>query len=131
MRVVRLSILIARFSLSAVSSSTEELAVLASAPRFLRRSITSWLERFTFLASWKTLTLPIRLPLLARLLRRPCLGHRHRLARLALGGSGRRLLGRESGLLGRALRLDAGVLLRVPRVPVHLGQGRRLADLLG
>src|SRR6185295_19996602 len=126
LRAVRLSILMARFSLSAVSSSTEELAVLASAPSFLRRSITSWLERFRSLASWKTLTLPIRLTLLVRPFAR--YGGHHR-DRLSLGGrSGRAacglfrgrprlrrgllrcgLLRREGGLVGHALRLDARV----------------------
>src|SRR4051812_13312567 len=62
LRDVRASILSARFSLSAVSSSIELLAVLAStAPSFFSRSMTSWLERFKSLASWKTLTFPIRL----------------------------------------------------------------------
>src|SRR5687768_14555304 len=67
LRDVRASILRARFSLSAVSSSIELLAVLAStAPSFFSRSMTSWLERFRSLASWKTLTFPIRLPSVIR-----------------------------------------------------------------
>src|SRR6185295_19756058 len=70
LREVNASILSARLSLSAVSSSTELEAVLRSIPSFLRRSITSWLERFRSLASWKTLTFPIRLPSLARVLPR-------------------------------------------------------------
>src|SRR5260221_8411713 len=61
LRVVSWSILSARLSLSAVSSSTELDAVLASTPSFLRRSMTSWLGRLRSLASWKTLTFPIRL----------------------------------------------------------------------
>src|SRR5688500_15078596 len=67
LRDVRASILSARFSLSAVSSSIELLAVLASAePSFFSRSMTSWLERFRSLASWKTLTFAIRLPSVIR-----------------------------------------------------------------
>src|SRR4026207_1549973 len=61
LRVVSRSIFSARLSLSAVSSSTELDAVLASTPSFLRRSMTSWLGRFRSRASWKTLTFPIRL----------------------------------------------------------------------
>src|SRR4051794_27847281 len=61
LREVSASILSARLSLSAMSSSTELDAVLTSMPSFLRRSMTSWLGRFRSLASWKTLTFPIRL----------------------------------------------------------------------
>src|ERR1041384_2198069 len=92
-RVVSWSILSARLSLSAVSSSTELDAVLASTPSFLRRSMTSWLGRFRSRASWKTLTFPIRLTPL-----RP--------VRHALRGWFRRLFGSalRRGRLGR-LRL--------------------------
>src|SRR5437867_7819509 len=156
LRDVNASILRARFSLSAVSSSTELEAVLTSMPSFLRRSMTSWLERLRSLASWKTLTFPIRLPSLA-LARCRALAHRRRLAfrgrrlhgrrrfrrrfpgrgrRLGVGGRlllglparfflGRRLLGRQP------LRLLAGGFLGVAAVPLLLGGGRRLADLLG
>src|SRR5215475_2796703 len=65
-RAARASILSARLSLSAVSSSTELEAVFTSIPSFLSRSMTSWLERLRSLASWKTLTLTIRLSPLAR-----------------------------------------------------------------
>src|SRR6188768_3385331 len=122
LRDVRASILSARFSLSAVSSSIELLAVLAStAPSFFSRSMTSWLERFRSLASWKTLTFPIRLPSVIRDRDRFVSGRfRRRLRpvvrlrlRLLLGqlGLGQaallfRLLGGEALLLG-ALRLDA------------------------
>src|SRR5262245_46954432 len=156
LRAVRASILRARFSLSAVSSSTELEAVLASMPSFLRRSMTSWLESPRSRASWKILTFPIRLPSIA-------LGLRHggglglRLDRLAarglgvrglrcsglglcglrssgLGGVGRRLLLGEAarlflgGLLrGEALGLQAGRLLGVALVPLLLGDRGRLA----
>src|SRR5260370_6116925 len=70
LRMVRASIFRARFSLSAVSSSTELDAVFTSTPRRLRRSMTSWLVRFRSLARWKTLTLTIRLPSLTRPLAR-------------------------------------------------------------
>src|SRR6185503_13987036 len=144
-RAVNASILSARLSLSAVSSSTELEAVLRSIPSFLRRSITSWLERFRSLASWKTLTFPIRLPSLARVFPHG-LAHRGRFAfrgrgrfglggrlllrrRLLLGLPPRLFLGR--GLLGRqALHLQAGRLLGVAAVPFLLGDGGRLADLL-
>src|SRR5687767_8054063 len=95
LRAVSWSIFRARRSLSAVSSSTELLAVLTSSPSFLRRSITSWLERPRSRASWKTLTFPIRLTSLAGLLR--ALHHRRRLAgeRRFVG---RRIVGRGFGL---------------------------------
>src|SRR6185295_2498687 len=144
-RAVNASILRARLSLSAVSSSTELEAVLRSIPSFLRRSITSWLERFRSLASWKTLTFPIRLPSLARVFPHG-LAHRGRFAFRGRGRFGlrsrlllrRRLLLRlpprlflGRGLLGRqALRLLAGRLLGVAAVPFLLGDGGRLADLL-
>src|SRR5258708_3629822 len=108
-RLVRASIFRARFSLSAVSSSTELDAVFTSTPRRLRRSMTSWLVRFRSLARWKTLTLTIRLPSLTRPLAggralrlRP--GRRRRLRARRLFGRcllGRPLLGRL--LLGRLL----------------------------
>src|SRR6185295_7364555 len=159
LREVNASILSARLSLSAVSSSTELEAVLTSIPSFLRRSITSWLERFRSLASWKTLTFPIRLPSLARVFPHG-LAHRGRFAfrRRRHRGRGcvrlrraRRLLGRRGRLgvrrrlllrlpprlfLGRGLlrreplRLLAGRLLGVAAVPFLLGDGGRLADLL-
>src|SRR5919108_1669215 len=66
LREARASILRARLSLSAVSSSTELLAVLTSTPSFFKRSMTSWLVRPRSLASWKTLTFTIRLPSLPR-----------------------------------------------------------------
>src|SRR6185503_17447734 len=96
--MVRASILRARFSLSAVSSSTELLAVLTSIPSFFRRSMTSWLERFRSLASWKTLTFSIRLSPLA-------VGH-------DLSGGLRDLV---PGRL-RPLVRDGGL-------PLHLGRG--------
>src|SRR5688572_3835864 len=162
LRAASASILSARLSLSAVSSSTELLAVLASDPSFLSRSMTSWLERFRSLASWKTLTFPIRLPSLRPLARSldaghghgflgPALFHRFGVRRFAVRRSGilrgrlrrrvrRRLLVGLAALLLRLLRghalrlhalaLHAGGLLGVAAVPVRLGRGRRLADLL-
>src|SRR5215216_2368396 len=85
LRVVSWSILSARRSLSAVSSSMELLAVLTSIPSFFKRSITSWEERPRSRASWKTLTFPIRLTSLAGLLR--ALHH----CRGLFGGGGLRL----------------------------------------
>src|SRR5437870_7832664 len=112
LRAVRASILRARFSLSAVSSSMELEAVFTSTPSFFRRSMTSWLERSRSLASWKTLTFSIRLPSLARTLPR---GHRrHRLA----FGLGLRLARGPRGL-GRRLLLARGLALR------RLGRRRR------
>src|SRR5262245_64404422 len=97
-RVVSWSIFRARRSLSAVSSSTELLAVLTSSPSFLRRSTTSWLDRPRSRASWKTLTFPIRLPSPGR-----TLGCR--------GLHGARLLGlRPCRLFGSLLRLFGGPL---------------------
>src|SRR6185369_119811 len=144
LRVVSRSIFSARLSLSAVSSSTELDAVLASTPSFLRRSMTSWLGRFRSLASWKTLTFPIRLTPL-RPVRHALRGGFRRLFGSALrrGHFGLlRLLG--LGLLfgqtalffrllgGQPLRLDALGLgarrfLRVLLVPFRLGGGGGLA----
>src|SRR5262245_38518183 len=90
LREVRASILTALLSLSAVSSSTELLAVFTSTPSLFKRSMTSWLEIPRSRASWKTLTFTIRLTSLA------CRVARGDHGRLAL--SRRRLL---SGLLGR------------------------------
>src|SRR6266571_4685002 len=155
LRAVRASILSARFSLSAVSSSTELEAVFTSTPSFFRRSMTSWLEMFRSLARLKTLTLTIRLPSLARLVARAR-------RRFALGGPdgrdgnlgfagrfgrGRRLsLGLRGLLGGQPLRLHSFRLLplrlhalrlhplrlrrRVARVPFRLGRGGGFADLL-
>src|SRR6185436_7579585 len=140
LRDVSWSIFSARLSLSAMSSSTELDAVLASTPSFLRRSMTSWLGRFRSLASWKTLTFPIRLTPL-RPVRHALRGGFGRLGRFGL----LRLLG--LGLLfgqtalffrllrGQPLRLDALGLgprrfLRVLLVPFRLGGGGGLADLL-
>src|SRR5262245_26750036 len=98
LRAVWASILRARFILSAVSSSTELEAVLASMPSFLRRSMTSWLESPRSRASWKILTFPIRLPSIALGLRHGGgLGLGLRLDRLAARGLGVRGL-RCSGL---------------------------------
>src|SRR6185369_525910 len=141
LRVVSRSIFSARLSLSAVSSSTELDAVLASTPSFLRRSMTSWLGRFRSLASWKTLTFPIRLTPL-RPVRHALRGgfrrlfgsalRRGRLGRLGLG-----LLFGQTALFfrllgGQPLRLDALGLgprrfLRVLLVPFRLGGGGGLA----
>src|SRR6185436_10338831 len=124
LRVVSRSIFSARLSLSAVSSSTELDAVLASTPSFLRRSMTSWLGRFRSLASWKTLTFPIRLtPLrpVRHALRgrfRRLFGHALRRGRLrALRTLGRRLFrGRGLGLLGQGLLFgQAPLFLRLLR----------------
>src|SRR5688572_21908859 len=152
LRAVRASILSARFSLSAVSSSIELLAVLASAPSFFSRSMTSWLERFRSLASWKTLTFPIRLPSpLRRFAARLSagdgdgfalrgLGRRFRfrrrfravvrlrfrllLGQLRLGQAAIlfRLLGGEA-LVFDPLRLEARGLLGVLAIPFDLGRG--------
>src|SRR5687768_17278918 len=139
LRDVRASILRARFSLSAVSSSIELLAVLAStAPSFFSRSMTSWLERFRSLASWKTLTFPIRLPSVLRNRDRLVRGRfrfRRRLRpvvrlrfRLLLGelrfGQAAVFFGLLEGeaLRLRALGLLARQLLGVAAVPVHLGR---------
>src|SRR5262245_38717618 len=118
------SILKARLSLSAVSSSIELLAVLTSTPSFLRRSITSALVAPRSRASWKTRTLCIML--------------------VPLGGGrlcgGR--LGRSVPFAGRGLalglRLGRGARRREPRrllgvtlVPHRLRSQRRLAQLLG
>src|SRR5262245_50625102 len=170
-REARASILRARFSLSAVSSSTELEAVFTSIPSFLSRSMTSWLERLRSLASWKTLTLTIRLSPLARhgVLART-LGVRRLAAVLACAGfacggfaglgarglfGGRRLFGPRlfggrlfglgggggRGLLGlrpprlflggQALGLDPRRFFGVLLLPLRLGRGRGLADLLG
>src|SRR4029450_5823215 len=122
LRVVSWSIFSARLSLSAVSSSTELDAVLASTPSFLRRSMTSWLGRFRSLASWKTLTFPIRLtPLrpVRHALRggfRPLLGHALRRGLVALRG---RALGRRAfRRLGLRL-LGQGLLFG--QAPLFLG----------
>src|SRR5688572_16397598 len=149
LRDVRASILSARFSLSAVSSSIELLAVLAStAPSLFSRSMTSWLERFKSLASWKTLTFPIRLPSVIRdrnRFARGCVCFRFRRRIRTVVRPGFRLLlgqlrfGQAAVLFGllegqalrlRALRLLARQLFRVLAIPVDLGRGRRLADLL-
>src|SRR5215470_8516169 len=106
LRAVSASILSARLSLSAVSSSTEEDAVLTSMPSFLRRSMTSWLGRPRSLASWKTLTFPIRLTPLPRPFRHGLPGRLRRFLEGPLRGSLRalaHLLGRR--LLGRGLLL--------------------------
>src|SRR3954463_12425966 len=134
-RVVSWSILSARLSLSAMSSSTELDAVLTSMPSFLRRSMTSWLGRPRSLASWKTLTFPIRLPPwrpvghdLTRRLRR--LLERGVRLRRRLGGrclvSLRRLLG--GGLLLRPAALPPPPL---PGGALPLGQAALLLRLLG
>src|SRR6188768_632505 len=73
LREVSASILKARFSLSAVSSSTELEAVFTSTPSLRSRSTTSWLERLRSLASWKTLTFVIRRSPFGRLHRRNAL----------------------------------------------------------
>src|SRR6185436_21090264 len=151
LRVVSRSIFSARLSLSAVSSSTELDAVLASTPSFLRRSMTSWLGRFRSLASWKTLTFPIRLtplrPVRHALRRgfRRLLGNAFRRGRRPFRGLGLGLLG-QGLLLGQAplflrllrgqplgldaLRFGPRRFLGVLRVPFRLGGGGRLADLL-
>src|SRR5688500_13155492 len=157
LRDVRASILSARFSLSAVSSSIELLAVLASAPSFFSRSMTSWLERFKSLASWKTLTFPIRLSSVIRHIGRAArrlrardrqglvrgLPRRRRFRavvrlrlRLLLGelrlGQAALLLGLLGGeALGlHPLGLHPRRRFRVAPVPVDLARGRGLADLL-
>src|SRR5438105_5412583 len=107
LRVVSWSILSARLSLSEVSSSTELDAVLTSTPSFLRRSMTSWLGRPRSLASWKTLTFPIRLTPL----RPVCHDLTGRLGRLVERGvRTRRRLGRLS-LVSLRRRLGGGLLL--------------------
>src|SRR6185295_13129287 len=142
LREVSASILRARFSLSAVSSSTELLAVLTSIPSFLRRSMTSWLGSPRSRASWKTLTLSIRLPPLDRPftaghgrrgfalfargfgLRRRCGSHGFRFRRRCLG------FRRRCGFLGGdAVRLGLSRFLGVARVPLRLGENGRLANL--
>src|SRR6185436_14581449 len=145
LRAARASILSARLSLSAVSSSTELEAVFTSTPSFFRRSMTSWLERFRSLASWTTLTFTIRLPsprrFPGRLAHRGCLclGLRALRSDRLLGGArldlrALRFRGGQGGLLGglrgepfglHALRLLPGRLLRVAAVPVELGRGSR------
>src|SRR6185503_9401783 len=110
LRAVSASILSARFSLSAVSSSMELEAVFTSTPSFRRRSMTSWLESPRSRASWKTLTFPIRLPSLSAL-GTVSDGRRRGLQGLTLRdrsqvGLGRRglCLGQPPGLLLRLLR---------------------------
>src|SRR5262249_3580956 len=66
LREARASILTALLSLSAVSSSTELLAVFTSTPSLFKRSMTSRLEIPRSRASWKTLTFTIRFASLAR-----------------------------------------------------------------
>src|SRR4030095_5823650 len=147
LRVVSWSILNARLSLSAVSSSTELEAVFTSTPSLRRRSMTSWLERLRSLASWKTLTFVIRLSPFARLAR----SHARHLARVLFRRHTlRRALGRRLDRRGLVLRrrllggsfldgglrlllrlLVAGGLLGVAAVPLDLGFDRGLADLLG
>src|SRR5262249_1079535 len=125
LRVVSASILSARRSLSAVSSSTELLAVLTSIPSLCRRSITSWLERPRSRASWKTLTFPIRLTSLGGLL-----GALHDGRFLGLGGlfgGGLRLFRLSGAVAGGQARGFLGVAL----VPADLGRRRRLAQGLG
>src|SRR6188474_2021767 len=134
LRVVSRSIFSARLSLSAVSSSTELDAVLASTPSFLRRSMTSWLGRFRSRASWKTLTFPIRLTPL-RPVGHALRGWFRRLFGCALGLGLLRLLGlgllfgqaalflrllRGQPLGFHALRLGARRFLRVFLVPLRL-----------
>src|SRR5262249_2979729 len=133
LRVVSWSILSARLSLSEVSSSTELDAVLTSMPSFLRRSMTSWLERFRSLASWKTLTFPIRLtPLrpfrhgLAGRLRGLERGRRRRRRRLRARHRVR--LRARGGLLGSGLLLGGGLL---PGGGLLLAQPPLLLRLLG
>src|SRR5690242_6358145 len=124
LRAASASILRARFSLSAVSSSTELDAVFTSIPSLRRRSMTSWLSIPRSRASWKTLTFPIRLPSLARVFAGEAqitLGLRDRFFR----GCG--LL--FCGLLFRGLLLSR-LLIGVALVPVRAGRGGRLADLL-
>src|SRR5882672_4699599 len=123
LREVSWSIFSARLSLSAMSSSTELDAVLTSMPSFLRRSMTSWLGRFRSLASWKTLTFPIRLTPL-----RPVRHALRRGFRRLLGSAFRcrRLLAfRRCALGGRAFpRLGLGLLgqgLFFGQAPVFLG----------
>src|SRR5687768_3721139 len=116
LRLVRASILRARFSLSAVSSSIELEAVLTSTPSFFSRSMTSWLGRSRSLASWKTLTFSIRLPSLARPVPR---GHgRHLALGLGLGFrlAARRLGGRFvlGGFLARRFRACGLFARRLP-----------------
>src|SRR5687768_8083905 len=103
LREVRASILRARLSLSAVSSSIELEAVLTSTPSFFSRSMTSWLGRSRSLASWKTLTLSIRLPSLARPVAgyRRCHGFDLGLGRLV---PRRPILGLRGGVLRPAVR---------------------------
>src|SRR5688500_2743263 len=158
LREVRASILSARFSLSAVSSSIELLAVLAStAPSFFSRSMTSWLERFKSLASWKTLTFPIRLPsVIRRVGPAACRLRARDRQRLVRGRFRSAFRGRRCTVVGLRLRLllgqlrlgqaailfgllegeplrlrllgrDPRRLFRVLAVPVDLGRGRRLA----
>src|SRR6186997_736978 len=125
LRDVSKSILSARLSLSAMSSSTELDAVLTSMPSFLRRSMTSWLGRFRSLASWKTLTFPIRLTPLrpvrhARGGFRCLLRSGFRCGRLfAFRGcalAGRAFRRRGLGLLGQGLLLgQAAIFLRLLR----------------
>src|SRR5688572_27524391 len=130
LRLVRASILRARLSLSAVSSSMELEAVLTSTPSFFSRSMTSWLERSRSLASWKTLTFNIRLPSLARPLAGHRRGHGFGLGRLVPrrpafglrggvfrpGVLGARLLGRGRCLRGGGL-LGGGLLFgQAPRL---------------
>ena len=88
--------------------------------------MTSWLERFRSLASWKTLTFPIRLTLLAASLRpprpapprpprpraarprpRPAAAASAAACSAAAASRRRGLLGRERGLVGHALGLEA------------------------
>src|SRR5262245_50256963 len=115
---VSASILNARLTLSARSSSTELEAVLASPPSFFKRSMTSALSTPRSRASWKTRTLCIHVtPAFPAAFRRR---RRFRLRR----GFGRRLLG------GRALGLQAGRLFGVALVPFGLGMRRRFPDLL-
>src|SRR5258705_401579 len=162
LREVSWSIFSARLSLSAMSSSTELDAVLTSMPSFLRRSMTTWLGRCRSIASWKTLTFPIRFtPLrpVRHALRggfRCLLGSGFRCGRLfAFRGcalDGRALRRRGLGLLGQGLLLgQAAIFLRLLRgqplgldalrfdprrffgvllVPLRLGGGGGLADLL-
>src|SRR5687768_11193935 len=153
LREASASIFSARLSLSAVSSSTELLAVFTSMPSFFSRSITSWLERFRSLASWKTLTFTIRLPsprpVPGDLTHRGCLrlrfgpfaaavagsrrlrGHLRGFGfrrRLGFGRRQRRRLLRREALRLHALRFDARGLLGVAAVPVQLRAGGRLAQ---
>src|SRR6185436_1102818 len=121
------SILKARFSLSAVSSSTELLAVLTSRLSFFSRSMTSALSTPSSRASWNTRTLCITL--VPALHDAGCGRRGGRCARSLARLFGSRLLGRRlrERLLGSHARgfgrLLARLLLGVLLVPLGLGLG--------